>query len=91
MSKYIHIREKIVHTKDWVNALSILEVECRPDKASEGRALDPIEIALQRYSLRMLYHAENFVNQLLDIVDNRVPRVAPNDTLGLPIGPEIYF
>ncbi len=92
MEKYEKLLKEIYYTEDLINFLPMLFVACIEDKDKNTTYnVDNFEILIQRYSLRMLYHAKNFINNLLEFVKKHNDKIPENSTIGIPIGLDIYF
>ncbi|MFC1770039.1 hypothetical protein ACFLZI_03185 [Nitrospirota bacterium] len=93
MEKHIRIQSLINETEDFINLMPMVFSSCIEGKHRSGTTfdVDNFEMIIQRYSLRMLYHANNFITGLLDIAESNIDKVPVNDKLGFQIGPNIYF
>ncbi len=92
MEKYEKLLKEIYYTEDLINFLPMLFVACIEDKDKNTTYnVDNFEILIPRYSLRMLYHAKNFIKNLLEFVKNHNEQIPENGTIGFPIGLDIYF
>ncbi len=92
MERYEELLKKIYNTEDLINFLPMLFVACIEDKDSNTTYnVDNFEILIRRYSLRMLYHAKNFIKILLEFVKMYSDKIPENGTIGIPIDLDIYF
>lgn len=92
MKKYEQILTNIGKTEDLINFLPMLSTACTVSNAQvTDRSIDDFELLIQRYSLRMLYHAKNFITKVLQFIKDKENKVPRNDTIGFQIGPEVYF
>jgi hypothetical protein len=86
------IHAEIERAEDFVNFLPMAYLACWVDNPGPSeRAVPPFEFVFPRYSLRMLYHARNFIDKVVMILENTTSRVPTNEAFGFPIGPEAYF
>lgn len=88
MERYEQILLDIRSTEDLVHFLSVLFIACMEDVTQvTERSIDNFELLVQRYSLRMLYHAKNFITKILQFVKDNENKVLQNNTIGFQIGP----
>jgi len=92
MERYKQILIDIYSTEDLINFIPMLFIACTVDNTQvTDRSIDNFELLVQRYSLRMLYHAKNFITKVLQFVKDSENKVPQNNTIGFQIGPEVYF
>lgn len=92
MERYEHLLGDIYRTEDLINFVPMLFIACTVDKnQNTDRLIEPFELLFQRYSLRMLYHAKNFINKVLTILKDNESKIQHNNSIGFQIGPEVYF
>lgn len=92
MEKYENLLKEICYTKDLINFLPMLFVACIEDKNKNTTyPVDNFQILIPRYSLRMLYHAKNFIKNLLEFAKKHDEKISENGTIGFPIDLDIYF
>ncbi len=92
MEKYERVLDDIYHLEDLINFIPMLSIACTVDnEQNTDRSIANFELLVQRYSLRMLYHAKNFIIKVLQFVKENENNVTKNNTTGLQIGLEVYF
>jgi hypothetical protein len=92
MERYEQLLADICSAEDLINFVPMLFIACTVDNIQNTEhPIEPFELLVQRYSLRMLYHAKNFVNKILKILKDNESKIQHNNTIGFQIGPEVYF
>lgn len=92
MKRYEQLLADIYYTEDLINFVPMVLTACTVNHGQNGkRPMEPFELLAQRYSLRMLYHARNFITKALIALKNNESKIQHNSTIGFQIGPEVYF